>query len=446
MGRVRRNWTPEEDALLRRVVNNALTHSRPLLWRELAKSVPGRSNKDCRRRWWNSLADGTAKGPWAEEEDERLIEAVKRLGTNWSQVARAVGSRNSDQCSSHWSQVLDPDINFCDWTIQEDEHLLHAVLTHGTNWTTIASSHSPRRTTLALKNRYYTLRLRHENSTKSKDRTTGKTVRNSTPSSESSRSNSEKESQMYQKLQGRHTPKENDHFGERENDDDDDGEDEEDQDAGEGNADQSNSEAQVSHFQSMTKPSKVLTSAMESNTTDPTIATSAAWTGFSEQTGLLSPESFHHGTSPLSNENWMNETADQTSYENPFALNQASLFLEHTEDVLGTIPDPGGIGAKAPQTLYGEDPMEMFLPPSPGYLSLSKPASAPQIDSTLETAEITPPIAFTNMCTNSTVHGDPSATYEVAINMVCTGSQLKGIMGGLAGAGTCVNMKIEPKL
>lgn len=97
----------------------AVSECRPLLWRELAKSVPGRSNKDCRRRWWNSLADGTAKGPWSEEEDERLIEAVRIHGPTWSRVARVVKSRNPDQCSSHWSQVLDPGINYCDWTAEE---------------------------------------------------------------------------------------------------------------------------------------------------------------------------------------------------------------------------------------------------------------------------------------------------------------------------------------
>lgn len=75
-------------------------------------------------------------------------------------------SRNPDQCSSHWSQVLDPSINHCDWTPTEDTQLLHAVLTHGTNWATIASSHVPKRTTLALKNRYSTLRLWNENSSK----------------------------------------------------------------------------------------------------------------------------------------------------------------------------------------------------------------------------------------------------------------------------------------
>ncbi|RYO97564.1 hypothetical protein DL764_007288 [Monosporascus ibericus] len=139
MARVRRKWTAEEDALLWQAVTNAQALSRPLLWRELAKSVPGRSNKDCRRRWWNTLADCTVKGPWSEEEDERLISAVRKYGTSWAQVA------------------------------SEDENLLHAVLTHGTNWATIASFHTPTRNTLALKNRYSTLRLRHDNRKNSKE-------------------------------------------------------------------------------------------------------------------------------------------------------------------------------------------------------------------------------------------------------------------------------------
>jgi Myb-like DNA-binding domain len=101
------------------LIDTEIENSRPLLWRELAKQIPGRSNKDCRKRWWNSLANSTAKGPWSEAEDKRLIKAVWEHGTNWNEVARIVATRYADQCSSHWSQVLDPDINHCDWTAQE---------------------------------------------------------------------------------------------------------------------------------------------------------------------------------------------------------------------------------------------------------------------------------------------------------------------------------------
>ncbi|QQK47322.1 Myb-related protein B [Penicillium digitatum] len=162
MPRVRRRWTSEEDSVLKKAVTAVMEQSRPIMWRELAKQVPGRSNKDCRRRWWNTLGGGTAKGLWLEEEDKLLTEAVSKHGTDWRRVARDVVSQTPDQCSSHWSQVLDPEINHCDWTGSEDERLLHEVLTNSINWSVIATTHNPRRTTLSLKNRYATLRLRHE--------------------------------------------------------------------------------------------------------------------------------------------------------------------------------------------------------------------------------------------------------------------------------------------
>ncbi|KAI4287332.1 MAG: hypothetical protein L6R35_003413 [Caloplaca aegaea] len=160
MGRERRRWTSGEDALLREAIRKANKEGRPLLWRELAKSVPGRTNKDCRRRWCNILADGTTKGSWTESEDERLSHAVRENGPKWTQVAAAVGTRNSDQCSSHWSLSLNPDIDYSDWIRVEDEKLIQAVREHGTNWTMIAATSLPNRTTLALKNRYAALRTK----------------------------------------------------------------------------------------------------------------------------------------------------------------------------------------------------------------------------------------------------------------------------------------------
>lgn len=49
-----------------------------------------------------------------------------------------------------------------DWCHQ-DADLLHEILTNGTKWAQIASYHTPTRTTLALKNRYSTLRVKNEN-------------------------------------------------------------------------------------------------------------------------------------------------------------------------------------------------------------------------------------------------------------------------------------------
>lgn len=61
----------------------------------------------------------------------------------------------------------------------QDAELLHEVLTHGTNWTAICKFHQPRRPTLALKNRYSTLRLKHDNQRQSKQPSDGNAGSNS---------------------------------------------------------------------------------------------------------------------------------------------------------------------------------------------------------------------------------------------------------------------------
>ena len=37
-------------------------------WEEIAKQIPGRTNKKVRERWLNELDPTIKKGPWTEEE------------------------------------------------------------------------------------------------------------------------------------------------------------------------------------------------------------------------------------------------------------------------------------------------------------------------------------------------------------------------------------------
>ncbi len=69
----------------------------PSKWHAIAKHVPDRTNKDCRKRWFAKMASGVVKGGWAPDEDERLVKAIERCGTRWSFVASLVGTRNSDR-------------------------------------------------------------------------------------------------------------------------------------------------------------------------------------------------------------------------------------------------------------------------------------------------------------------------------------------------------------
>ena len=83
--------------------------------------------------------------------------------------APATGARYSTQISTMpvgLQMRFDLQIHSCCYLVTDsfqDAQLLHAVLTHGTNWATIAHSHRPNRTTLTFRNRYSALRLHNNN-------------------------------------------------------------------------------------------------------------------------------------------------------------------------------------------------------------------------------------------------------------------------------------------
>jgi len=52
-------------------------------WSRIAEGVPGRSNKDCRKRWVNKVCGGLNKGPWSREEDQRLRNAMGVHGSKY---------------------------------------------------------------------------------------------------------------------------------------------------------------------------------------------------------------------------------------------------------------------------------------------------------------------------------------------------------------------------
>ncbi|EPQ59573.1 hypothetical protein GLOTRDRAFT_34698 [Gloeophyllum trabeum ATCC 11539] len=94
-------WTEEEDNRLRRAVE-AYGHA----WLEVATCVPGRSNEQCRDRWNERLNPKVIKGKWSEEEDRALIEVVGRLGEKWKEVSESLGTGRTDkQCRSRYEKL-----------------------------------------------------------------------------------------------------------------------------------------------------------------------------------------------------------------------------------------------------------------------------------------------------------------------------------------------------
>lgn len=96
---------------------------------------------------------------WTREEDNRLCEATKILGTqSWQAVAMYVGNgRNQSQCSQRWQRVLDPKIKKTTWTESEDQKLLKFVNEFGTQRWMRISNEFGNRSDVQCRYRYYQL-------------------------------------------------------------------------------------------------------------------------------------------------------------------------------------------------------------------------------------------------------------------------------------------------
>ena len=74
-------------------------------WNRIAAQLPGRNNKDCRKRWYNKVAGGLRKGPWQLEEDNRLKEAIREHGQRYKMFRSACTRLEIVTDSSRWTVV-----------------------------------------------------------------------------------------------------------------------------------------------------------------------------------------------------------------------------------------------------------------------------------------------------------------------------------------------------
>ena len=103
------------------------------------------------------LTDNKKKGPWTQEEDDLLLKAVSKYGTEkWGTVAKTIPGRAPNQCKERWFFRLAPDLKktpFEDW---EDSMIIALRSEFGNRWTLI-SAKLPGRSSCSVKNRWYTV-------------------------------------------------------------------------------------------------------------------------------------------------------------------------------------------------------------------------------------------------------------------------------------------------
>ncbi|KAE8160430.1 hypothetical protein BDV40DRAFT_290180 [Aspergillus tamarii] len=146
-------WTAQEDGILFKTAQACKIRgegqslpSEPkkarkdtIAWKLVAQSLPGRMNRDCRKRWFK-----------IDRRWTRLKEAVAIYGPEWNEASFFVKTRNPDreclppksiyrvsaypnnetkECSEHWEKTLHPFIVNQSWE-RTDDMKLPDVVTH----------------------------------------------------------------------------------------------------------------------------------------------------------------------------------------------------------------------------------------------------------------------------------------------------------------------------
>ncbi|CAH8362210.1 unnamed protein product [Eruca vesicaria subsp. sativa] len=96
-------WTQEEDEKL---VDHIQNHGHGN-WKALPKQAGlNRCGKSCRLRWINYLRPGIKRGNFTEEEEETIINFHSLLGNKWSSIAGNLPGRTDNEIKNYWNTHL----------------------------------------------------------------------------------------------------------------------------------------------------------------------------------------------------------------------------------------------------------------------------------------------------------------------------------------------------
>lgn len=145
-------WSKDEDKLLLDLTEKYEEKN----WEDIATHFEGKSPKQCFNRWKKiNTQTELIKGPWTYEEDRKLLKWIQLEGPKkWSMCAETIPGRTGKQCRERWFNALNPQVKKGEWTIEEDYKIYLLYSQYGGKWSKIALNF-PNRTENSIKNRFY---------------------------------------------------------------------------------------------------------------------------------------------------------------------------------------------------------------------------------------------------------------------------------------------------
>eukprot|EP00730_Choanoeca_flexa_P004026 TRINITY_DN11578_c0_g1_i4.p1 TRINITY_DN11578_c0_g1~~TRINITY_DN11578_c0_g1_i4.p1 ORF type:complete len:802 (+),score=186.44 TRINITY_DN11578_c0_g1_i4:100-2505(+) len=143
-------WSKDDDARLLAVMKHVPDKD----WMLASQQMKDRTAAQIMHRWSKSIDPSIRRCKWTREEDDLLIEGVRRYEKSWSKVQRLVPNRTDTQCRERFVNVLakNPETAararmYVDipwrrgaWDKEEDEALLACVEELGRKWSKVASA------------------------------------------------------------------------------------------------------------------------------------------------------------------------------------------------------------------------------------------------------------------------------------------------------------------
>ena len=143
-------WSIEEEKKLSELVNIFKNN-----WSLISEQIRQHSPAQCRNHWNKILKNGNIKGPWSAQEDKLLMEWVKKNGAkNWTKCSEFVYGRSGKQCREHWNNSLNPVLKKGNWTSEEDFLIMFFYKKYNGSWKKIIYLFDGR-TENSIKNRFF---------------------------------------------------------------------------------------------------------------------------------------------------------------------------------------------------------------------------------------------------------------------------------------------------